>query len=77
MYNTTYPSTPLPTCYLVPASSLFFVLVVFISFFSFLFISFAPAILRACVYYVWYGKVYVFVRYSNQSIDQSALLSFA
>lgn len=43
MYNTIYPSTPLPA--LLPSPS-FFVIVILFSF------SFTPAIVRACVYYV-------------------------
>lgn len=76
MYNTIYPSTPLTTCpaTLVLASSLFFCSCD--DFFFFLFISFAPAILRACVRAcTMYGEVHAFVRYSNQ-INQSALLFF-
>lgn len=74
MYNTIYPSTHATTylpCYLSPSffvllCSLFFVLVFF--FCPFLFFCSCNC---ACVRVLCtYGEVHVFVRYSNQSINQ-------
>lgn len=72
MYNTIYPSTLLPTCYVpvVPASSLFFYS---FDFFSFSLLLLLQLCVRAWTTYVWRGTCIRKVLESNQikSINQS------